>query len=324
MIKKYFILILIIHLFTGAYSQYGKLPHWVKNIPKSSRSVIYAVGISDTKLNEKKAYEQATNRAKIIVSLLKDATVMQSKDYFTVSRNDMSCQKMERLAKIVSTNIFDTLSISVVKKEYNLHQEAIVLIKYTLDDNSISKTDSVKVYCDSYLQEVGIGNGFDFIRSFKMNSSIKSKTDSITLKYDCYDNNNEVSFTVEYCDSAYKMPGTVYEYRNTKNKSDISNVDYQGVSSLKKGLWKAYLDDILQGILNNSNLTESKTKNSADLYSNESNNYKDKNEKLSREISSNHLSFNIRNIDIVDNKLLLNLNLVSEKEKSWFSKLFNK
>lgn len=311
-------------LFTSIYSQYEKLPKWASNIPKSSKSAVYAIGISDTKLDEQTAYKQAIFRAKIILSMLNNAKAMQSKDYFTISRNDMSCQKMQRLGKIESSSLFDTINVTIVKKEYNKFNEAIVLIKQSIIDENAQIIDSLQVLCDSYLQETGIGNGFDFIRSFKLDSYIKSNSDSTKFLYECYDNNNEIRYSVTYNDTTYNTPGTVYEYNNTKDQSDIQTTDYQGVSDLKKGLWKAYIDVVIQSILSHSDLVGSTSKKSGDNYVNDETSTTGKDEKLSREISSNNLSFYIRNIDIVDNKMMLNLSLTTTQKKSWLNNIFSK
>ncbi|MBI5218047.1 MAG: hypothetical protein HY958_03860 [Bacteroidia bacterium] len=302
------------------------VPGWFTNIPKSNNKKIYAIGISDPKMEEADAYKLAILRAKAMLALFRKSTVQQVVDLYESQKeegNIQNSQKLEKLSKIFSTYAVDSAQIEIVEKEYNKDMEALVLIREVVPKLDTAKfKDTVKVECNSFMQEFKIDEASKSVTNYIQGAlEIKGKTrDSLKCYFECVDENNvDFSVVTTFMDSVYCTHSTMHEYKNSTDK-EINPSDYFGYSHTKKGLWKAYLDAVLQNMIALSDIMKFKTKNAADNYGNETNkDFEAKDENLTRNISCNTLSVALKEIAINQNKLWLKMAAVSY-EKTEFKK----
>lgn len=317
--RKFIAITLLSGLLFSAWAQPATdLPGWVTNIPKSNARKIYALGVSDTKMEEKDAYRLALLRAKAMLSLFHSAGIRQVVDLYE-SRKDqgaeLNTQKLEKLSKVFSKYIVDSAQVEVVKKVYTVDQEAIVLIRENIPQVDTAKCrDTIFVESNSFLQEFKIDEASKFVKSFELGAfqvNCKQK-DTLKFFYNCTDENNiDYSVTATFMDSVFTSFSTMHEYKSTTN-SEIDPAEYLGFSNMKKGLWKAYFDAVMQNMISITNIMSSKTKNASDAYQNESNTGSaSKDEHLFRNISNNSISVTLRDMQVFNNTLWVKMSVVS-------------
>ena len=316
---RYFIFLFILILLSRiTFAQVPtNLPGWVTSIPKSNAKKIYSIGISDPKMDEEQAYQLALLRAKAMLAIFHQCTVQQAIDLYKSDRQDgvnIYTEKLEKLSKIYSKYILDTTRIEIVNKKYTSDMEAIVLIREVMTRPDTCKfKDTIKVESVSFLQEIRIDEASKSASNFSMAAiEVKGKTgDSFKFYFDCVDENNvDVSIASTFQDTIEANTSTMQEYKNSTERN-IDPAKYGGYSNMKKGIWKAYLDAVLQNIISTSNMLTSKNKTAADLYKSDTNSNYDnsKDENLNRNVSSNTLSVSLKAIEISKNKIWVDLKM---------------
>lgn len=306
--NKLFILFFLC-LTSIAFSQVPTdLPGWVTNIPKTNNKKIYAIGISDPKMEKKDAYRLALLRAKAMLSLFHNSNIKQVVDLYESQKEqgaEMNAQKLEKLSKIYSKYVVDSAQIEIVKKIYTVDQEAIVLIKETVPKLDTARyKDTIIVESNTFMQEFKIDEASKSVKNFILGTfEIDGRTkDTLKFYYECADENNiDFTITATFMDSVFTNFNTMHEYRNT-TESEVNAAEFLGYSNLKKGLWKAYFDAVLQNMIALTNIMATKTKNAADAYKNDgTNDYASKDEHLYRNISNNSISVALKDIVISKN-----------------------
>ncbi|HBX49845.1 MAG: hypothetical protein A2275_06860 [Bacteroidetes bacterium RIFOXYA12_FULL_35_11] len=314
-------IIFVIVFIIASFSVYAQiptnLPGWVTSIPKSNAKRIYSIGISDPKMEEGQAYQLALLRAKAMLAVFHQCTVQQAIDLYKSDKQDgvnIYTEKLEKLSKIYSKYIIDTTRLEIVNKKYTSDMEAIVLIREVLTTPDTCKfKDTLKVECISFLQEFRIDEASKSASNFSMAAiDVKGRTgDSLKFYFDCVDENNvDVSIASTFQDTIESSTSTMQEYENSTERV-IDLAKYGGYSNMKKGIWKAYLDAVLQNIISASNMMISKNKTATDLYKSDTNSNYDnsKDENLNRNVSSNTLSVSLKSVEISKNKIWVDLKM---------------
>lgn len=312
-------LLFFIFLSSVAFSQVATdLPGWVTSIPKTNNKKVYALGISDPKMEEKEAYRLAILRAKTMLALFHSSNIKQVIDLYESQKEqgaEMNAQKLEKLSKIYSKYIVDSAQIEVVKRTYTVDQEAIVLIKETIPKLDTAKfKDTIIVESNTFMQEFKIDEASKSVKNFIIGAlEIDGKNkDTLKFYYECADENN-IDFTINatFMDTVFTTFNTMHEYKSTTN-TEVNGTEFLGYSNLKKGLWKAYFDAVLQNMIAITNIMSTKTKNAGDAYKNDgTTDYTSKDEHLYRNISSNTLSVALRDIAISKNIFWVKMAAVS-------------
>lgn len=318
MIRISFIIIFSISFFALEAQNATDLPGWVTDIPKSNAKKIYTLGISDTKMEEGDAYRLAFLRAKAMLTLFHNSQIKQVADLYESQKEqgaELNAQTLDKLSKFYSKYVVDSAQIEVLKQIYTEDQEVILLVREIVPSIDTAKCkDTIIVEGSSYMNEYKIDESSKLVKSFELGVlEITCKTkDSLKLFYECADENN-VDFTIKstFMDSIFTSFSTMHEYKNTTS-NEINSTEYLGSSNLKKGLWKAYIDAVLQNMISLTNIMASKTKNASDAYKNDGNTESiSKDEHLFRNISSNQLSLVLRGIEISKNTLWVKMTAVS-------------
>ena len=180
-IIHYFFVIIFLFCNLFSYSQDYPFPEILKKMTKtiSKRDVIYAVGISDPRMEDKiLAKKVALNRALALVSLQNNAEISIVSDFFEYTDEDIaSYQRMisknniQEMMKIYSKIYLDSANIEILNEEYNINGEYIVFLKYNIIPN---KTPNFYVYADYYRNEYELyGAKYYFVKDVTLNTDLK-------------------------------------------------------------------------------------------------------------------------------------------------------
>jgi hypothetical protein len=253
-------------------------------------------------MEKEKAFNQASIRAKAIITLLKNCEFKNITDDYTnlreTQRYSEYATKFQDYAKADATISFNAKKEKIINKFFTKYNEAIVLLK-TQVSNKQKNTSSTSVTSEHMQIFIENETEIEKIEFFNLNiSEMYSQTDSINnLKYAYRRIDTEYEINSEWNNISNKFPDRSYNYQNISNDTII--IDSLNIISNRcnKGLWNGYLCTLLSNMTLKSKRFPASLKNSSDNYSSE-------NQHLIRTISKNNLIFNIDKTIIKDNIIL--------------------
>ncbi len=126
------------------------LPEWFFNLPDSKENCMYSIGISDPGMEEENAFELAVLRARCITFLSLFANISNVIDNYT---NDQQSGKTEEFTtkyvnyfRITALGSVDERGFEVINQYFTSFNEAIVLLKYTFDEDISENGDTFESY----------------------------------------------------------------------------------------------------------------------------------------------------------------------------------
>ena len=277
------------------------LPTWMLNPPKATNDNLYIIGISDPGMDSITAVKLAALRAKTIIVLLNNSNIKNVTDFYSNIQSQTHKNMFEYYSQIfASYNIGNEI---IVKNFYTKYNEAIVLIKIPTNDTTLFNKDSITVNCELYKMDMNMEYGTQYEAMFSINTKKYNGDTCSNSNYVLTEVNGNSDVLTEYLDNKITIPNYYFNYKIFEN--DSSHIQLKADT----GLWKEYIKSILLDILNLSQINSIKIKTFAEDYSSIY-------EKMTREISNNNLQFNIEAIQIINNKLDVQLNIKESSLKS--------
>lgn len=289
-----------------------RLPDWTIEIPNSQEGCIYAIGISDPGMQFDKALELASLRAKAITALLYKPKISSITDHYSNEMQKSSSDKF--ITKYVNYyQIFGALSVAqddfqLVEKNYNSFKEAIVLLKYTPKQSGKTKTDSVLLKIDIYQAERQQSNRFEFEEKCEMYGLLKriNEEEDVDISYYFFRSINRFYEVVSRFNGVeLKFPQNLFRYQSLSTAESgawENNISYK----LTNGLWKAYLQSIIQTYTLSFEDPDIDVAQLGD-------NYTQSNQNLSREFVTTAPNFRFKGLQINNNRLSVILKKVDFK-----------
>jgi uncharacterized protein YkuJ len=339
----------------AANAQYYRLPDWAEDLPYTSKNTIFAIGISDPRMQDTVlAKEIAEHRAISMAVLFNESKVYYASDYFEKKSEEyrwfVMKEDIEELGKIEASGYVDRSNFQTISSYFNKNGETMVLIKYFPDNE---KSSNFFVTGEYYRQDFELSNtrAHETVRNILLKTKWCEKNDSDTIftSFQMTNYNNNITTEILFGDEEINPPGFFYHYESSIPDS-FNLVNYNTSVSLLKGLWIAYIDSFMQSILKISKNYSSKMETVQDGYRVNRNDgiTETTQESLARSVCKNTLSFVYGGMGINKNALFPRIYLYgerspytsfkqieqqkadsvaqieAEKNKCWLKKLFGK
>ena len=283
----------------------ASLPDWLFNLPASTSNTLYALGISDPGMEKEKAFQLAELRAKAIIAMFFQSKVTFIIDNYSNERiaenRDEFITRYENLFSIVSALSASPANIEIVNKEYTSFGEALLLIKFSPRITE-EHADRILLEINSYEVERQKYNTFEIEEKFDLTGSFAgpvNDSSKTNFYYSFHSLNNLFEISSKYMGEEYQFPYYSFKYQgqsmedNTIFETSINN-------KLNYGLWKAYIETLVQKIFNMSLAFAVDIKRVGDDYTSESQDF-------SREVSEANMSFRLNKFYIYNNRLSLEI-----------------
>jgi len=253
------------------------LPDWFFNPPKSNSNTFYTIGISDPGLTREQAEKQAELRAMYIFVTLHNV----SYGFSGVSEKSRTSEAiLEAMTRGMIKTSLPELYFEIVKKDFTINNEALVLLKVTFYDlTSEMAMDSVIIKAvmedysnESYSEEKGSSKS----RKFQYQSRIISKnkkwvsddgyvayqyisatSDSLVV----ISNFGYLSKTIRIDKKTHIADDYMYQMHMkspVKQYNSIFPNQVESSAPLRRGLWYAFCTSMISGINKSLPLTYSK------------------------------------------------------------------
>ncbi|MCD4664529.1 MAG: hypothetical protein K8R68_04595 [Bacteroidales bacterium] len=289
----------------------ASLPKWLFELPASNQNIMYSVGISDPGMTKEEALLLAELRAKTIISLLIYPKVSSLIDNFSNENSNQQADefvtKYENLFNVLSSMASSKNNFNTVRQYFTSFNEAVVLLEFINVQKFEGVVDSIKLEVDAYQVERQKYNSFEMEEKIEINGSLKSNGDSISFNdysYITQSLNNLFEIKSLYNSKNIKFPQLYFRYQGQEDKQ-VGEFESSGSKKLNYGLWKAYIESLLQNIFILSQPFSGEIQQVGDSYSS-------KTQSLSREISKANPSFKINSININNNQLSVDVEYLNK------------
>ena len=283
------------------------LPEWFFTFPDLNANCIYSIGVSDPGMEEEEAFKLAMLRAKCFTSLLLNAEISNVIDNYS---NNQQSEKTEKFTtkfvnyfRISAQGTFDKEKFEVVNQYFTSFNEAIVVLKYAVNDSTTDVSDSLKVVLDVYQAERQKYNKFEMEEKYETSGILSSNGSDESFYYSFQSLNNLFEITSSYNEKKLHFP--YFHFRYQGQMQDHSVTMNNSISSkLNYGLWKAFLEVFLQNILLLSQPNAVKIEKVGDDYTS-------KNQNFTREVFESEPAVKLVNIFISNNQLFVELDYLN-------------
>jgi len=286
------------------------LPDWFFQMPKSDQQTKYAIGISDPGMLEDDAFKLAELRAKSILSLLLQPVVTGITDNFSNERinanSDEFTTKYVNYFRILSKLSVHQENFEIVERFFTSFNEAIVLLKYNKSATLTDVTDSINVVVDVYQAERQKYNKFEMEEKYEITGKFINDTFAENFSYSFQALNNLFEITSNFNKKELKFPYMNFRYQG-QNQGHSFEFNSAGGNKLNYGLWKSFMETILQEIVIMSQSGSVAIKQVGD-------DFISKNQNLSRELSEASLLFKINSIEINSNRLSVKMDYLNKSQ----------
>lgn len=286
-----------------------QLPNWLAEIPDSTENCVYAIGISDPGMSFEEAIDLATLRAKVILALLYKPEISSITDNYsnelTKSSVDKFFTKYVNYYQVFAALPFHQNDFQLVEQSFNSFNEAIVLLKYTPNLHANTQTDSLMLKVDIYLAERQQSNRFEIEEKYEVYGLSKENNNEndVDIFYYFFKSVNQFYEIISrYNGRELDFPQNLFRYQSlhkTVSTHEESSISYK----LTNGLWKAYLQSLIQ---NYTEPSENPDMNVAQL----GDHYSSKTQNLSRELVLASPNFRLSGLHISNNRLSVRLRRV--------------
>ncbi len=279
------------------------LPDWFFYFPKSGEQTIYSIGISDPGMDESSGLALAELRAKSITALLLQPICKSITDYFSDEKSKSNNKEFNikyiNYFNISSTLYSDKEHFNSVASFFTPFNEAIVLLKYTIPESFFVSIDTIIVSIDAYQAERQKFNKFEMDEKYVITGTLQNDSTFSGFSYSFLAINNLIEITSEFNEKEIKFPYINFKYQGQTQQESL-DFDNSAGNKLNYGLWKSFVEALLQGIVIMSQTGPVSVKQVGD-------NSQTKNQNISREISETTLSFKINCIKINNNRISLSM-----------------
>lgn len=305
---------------TGQYSNQSsrtilhpvELPDWIFELPISEPNTIYSIGISEPGMDMEQAIEQAKFRAKVIAAAFKESKVTFIIDNYSnekaFTNADEFSTRYENLFSIKASTVSNETNFELLNQHFTSFNEAIVLLKYNIDKTH--STDSLILGINSYEAERQKYNKFELVDKFEMNAfeHDNSMPDTINKLFYSFQSLNNL-FEIKSVDNGveYQFPYLNFRYLG-QNDSIKTQFESNISTKLNYGLWKAYIETLVQNIFMLSQVYSVKVSQVGDDYTTQ-------NQSFIREVSEANLSFRINSIQVFNNRLSIEMDYLNNPNK---------
>jgi hypothetical protein len=276
------------------------LSSWLFDFSNSSLTVC---GISDPHMDSLDAKELAQYRALALAALLGSSKVDNVTEayYRDLSQNRLVTTQFNSLSKISAAIAINPAAFMVLEESHTSAGEKLVKINYQLSQTKAS--DSLVVDAEVFYSETPLSAGDRIYTYFKISAFLKSKNgnNKKVFIWESHLDNGRLEFVSTFKGGKVEFPVRYRYYSAPQNKACNSEPDpdfYQN-EDMGYGLWNAYAIAILRNIdLLEKEFTDIKAI---------TDNYGGQAEFLTREISSNTVSFLIESACTANNRLYLRM-----------------
>lgn len=280
----------------------ASLPAWLSTIPASNTHSIYTIGISDPGMEVHEAMRLAILRAKIIMALLLKAELSSITDNYTkeneISNSSHFVTKYVNYYRLLASTKSAPEQFQVANQYITSFGETIVLMKYSPSVAIGNVVDSLMLKIDLYVAERQLKNRFEFEEKCEMYGLSKQNknTGEINIFYYFYNAVNQFYEIVSrFNGNEIDFPQNLFRYQMLGNSNQVE--EYNAFSyKLTYGLWKAYLESILQFYTTATIKSDQEISQLDDQYLSSSQN-------ISREIVETDHTFALQGLRISNNRL---------------------
>lgn len=318
-------IVLFIVLFTNSlFAQYYETPNWFFNIPENEEQ-IFVIGISDPRMEDSVGFNLATLRALQLAVIINETEISYTGDYYgegeEVNRDYILREIRQDLARFESEGFIK--NYNEIYSWINKNGETIVLLAVEVD-NSGKHDEYYRVFGEYFRQDFERSNtrALESVRSISLNSELMLGVNRTKTNYRATNVNGTIVPETRINDSLIQPVGYFYQYYNTLSQGfDISK--YEASSDLQKGLWYAYLESIMLGMIKISKNYSAKMGTVKDNYMVDDTGEDTDKAKFHRQVSKNSLNFCLHNLGVFDNQLYTSLELSNYQRKQSLKKINN-
>jgi hypothetical protein len=290
-----------------------ELPEWFFKPSAYASASKYMIGISDPGLDSAKAMKSATLRAKGLLLMAERMQVENLSDNFNVSREfsseiDQNSQYID-FARITAKGAINTANFTIEKQFYTKYGEGIVLISYKSKLENEQEFILVNGELMQLAREDNISLDNTALCKFTVYSGSKCNdrnSDSTHYIYKAKDNRFNIISTLE--GDTIDFPVHPYRYLSSRDSLEHKKNSFQHGISAGNGLWNAFINSLLSQLTYHNKYLESKVKTTYD-------NYNAKNQGIIRTVSRNYLDFSLSGMDIIDQRLFLDVKFQEQEGK---------
>ncbi|MBN2174736.1 MAG: hypothetical protein JW731_11430 [Bacteroidales bacterium] len=283
----------------------ASLPDWLFTIPPSDKNHFYSLGISDPGMTEEEGDELAEFRAKSMAALLTDPKIASLVDNFSdeaqAGQTDDFVTKYINYYKIDALCKCSNTDFEIIEKFRTSFDESLVLVRYFPNDAVFSNTDSLSIEVEIYQAERQKYNRFELEELYTVSGLFISESDSLKADhhYTFKSLNNLSEIKSEFNGNSLHFPYFNFRYQGQQDTNTLLS-ENSITTKLNHGLWKGYLEALLQKIVLMAHSSSVTVKQLGDAYTSRTQN-------LSREVAENSTSLRISCVKIINNQMILNL-----------------
>lgn len=279
------------------------LPEFFLQFPLSDQNTLYAMGISDPGMEQAEAFQLAELRAKSLLSMLCNSELKVLADHFIDERSSSDesdfATKYSNLYQVGASMMIDTSRFHIEESHFTSFGEAIVLANYSLNGPGTAR---IKTIANVFQVERQKQNVFETEEKYEVQSSLTGQGEKSGYSYNIHSYNNLFEITSHFNDHPLSFPYYNFRYTMGDNPS-AENLQVNFSSKLNYGLWKSFIEVFLQELYFLSQ--------NPDIYiSQVGNNYAGETKNLSRETLHLLHSVKIEKIQVVNNRIFLQLGIL--------------
>ncbi len=235
----------------GAFKNINKLsyypdtiPAWFFNPPQASEESTYAIGISDPDMPKEQAIQQAVYRAKVMAIVFSRAKLQYFRDVYTTEHKDGRYttyrQRFDTYFKITGGAIADSTHFVLVDQHFTRYNEAIVIVKYTINSFSNEKQMFSAVGTVLYI-EAQVNEAFEPQAEYELSTSVRKIGQSPMNSHNLYrEKGNRFLYRSGFGGEEQEFPLYYYKYIGANSQGNATPL------ICYNGLWGQYVKDLLR------------------------------------------------------------------------------
>ena len=281
----------------------SKIPNWMNSRFPEQGDTLYVFGISDPGLNDTIARQQAIFRGMALCAMAKVTDCEHFSDFYSQAKGAETDSKYEEIYRFSADFSGKSMTPVILNDTILSSSEAIVLMGIPTKNLHNSRKKNMRIEAVLYNNEADIMYGNKMSRKVDINILKRDSNEKVIIDGSYFYQMNGRATDMRCLFPQSQAVYNRYEFYYNDGAS-IHQTDSSGVhgTTCKQGLWIAYVSEILDYL-------SMQTK----MLSNETQVVRDKTEDSSLEIlrerSRTRLLWKIRDIDIYDNKMRVNLTI---------------
>jgi len=234
-----------------------RLPEWILNLPPTSDTAIYAIGISEPGMNKDSAYLLATLRAKAVLSVIIHSKIQWLTDYYTNEKDTKTSKPSissvyKEFNKLTSTLSFDPDDFKIVHDTFTANNEAIVLASLRPGNKSSRRTTTIDCLSEVSISYPNKNDKYFSTSRTEMRAGEKygSGNPKDYFYYVVKKHNKQLKISSVF--SGAVIPGIANRMTYQSDKYYSGTEDISSPScALQNGLWYAFSSVLLQSLVLN-------------------------------------------------------------------------